>query len=57
MDTKGIITLVFVIIILCAGLAVAVTNYMQQKKKYEDYTFSKFIADYGANVLALLKDV
>ncbi len=57
MDTKGIITLIFVIIILCAGLAVAVAKYMQQKKKYEDYTFSKFIADYGANVLALLKDV
>ena len=57
MDTKTIITLVFVIIILGVGLAVAISKYIQQKKKYEDYTFSKFIAEYGANVLALLKDV
>lgn len=57
MDTKGIITLVFVILILAVGLAVAISKYIQQKKKYQDYTFSKFIADYGANVLALLKDV
>ena len=57
MDTKGVITLVFVILILAVGLAVAISKYIQQKKKYEDYTFSKFISDYGANVLALLKDV
>ena len=57
MDTKGVITLVFVILILAVGLAVAISKYIQQKKKYQDYTFSKFIADYGANVLALLKDV
>lgn len=57
MDTKGVITLVFVILILAVGLAVAISKYLQQKKKYEDYTFSKFIAEYGANVLALLKDV
>ena len=57
MDTKGVITLVFVILILAVGLAVAISKYIQQKKKYQDYTFSKFIAEYGANVLALLKDV
>ena len=57
MDTKGVITLIFVILILAVGLAVAISKYIQQKKKYQDYTFSKFIADYGANVLALLKDV
>ena len=57
MDTKGVITLIFVILILAVGLAVAVSKYIQQKKKYQDYTFSKFITDYGANVLALLKDV
>ena len=57
MDTKAIITLIFVILILAVSLAVAISKYIQQKKKYEDYTFSKFIADYGANVLALLKDV
>ena len=57
MDTKGVITLIFVILILAVGLAVAISKYIQQKKKYQDYTFSKFIADYGSNVLALLKDV
>ncbi len=57
MDTKGVITLIFIILILATGLGIAISKYIQQKKKYEDYDFSKFISDYGANILALLKDV
>ena len=35
MDTKGVITLIFVILILAVGLAVAISKYIQQKKKYQ----------------------
>ena len=57
MDIKGVITLVFVLIILAVGLAIAISKYIIEKRKNKELTLSVFLAKYGTNVLVLLKDV
>ena len=56
MDTKTIISLAFVILILVVGLGIMISKYLAMKKKNQELTFNEFISKYGTNVLALLKD-
>lgn len=56
MDTKTVISLIFVILILVVGLGIMISKYLAMKKKNQELTFNEFISKYGTNVLALLKD-